>query len=212
VIIPGSPSRGNPEILKARRKWARLEEQVERALEDRGNRDAILARFGWHGISQERVLTEGPAEHYEFLGAYRRMDLALDTFPYNGGTTTAEALWQGVPVLTFDGDRWASRTSRSLLVCAGLDSWVMRTGHSCVKRAIELALAPESPAMLATLRKGMRKCLLRSPVCDTASLCRELERAYLQIAAAQRVRSPRGKAATTQSTFRDRKRCRRSAS
>jgi len=166
-------------------------------LGDPANRNVVLARFARHGISEERLLAEGPAEHYEFLRAYGRMDIALDTFPYNGGTTTMEALWQGVPVLTFNGDRWASRTSRSLLVNAGLDSWVMQTQNSYIKRAIELALAPESSAELRALREGMRNRLLRSPVCDTAALSKELERAYREIAEAKRASSLRDEAPTT---------------
>ena len=70
----------------------------------------VRTLFAKCGIAAERILLEGPSEHYEFLQAYERIDLALDPFPYNGGTTTTEAIWQGVPVITFAGDRWASRT------------------------------------------------------------------------------------------------------
>ena len=89
---------------------------------------------------------DGPAEHFAFLAAYERVDIALDTFPYSGGTTTMEALWQGVPVLTFNGDRWASRTSRSLLLAAGLDAWCLADRDAFVARAIALARSPATPA------------------------------------------------------------------
>lgn len=184
--------------------WARILSAVRRArlllknsfLGDRSNRDAVLARFDQHGITQERVLVEGPTKHYEFLKAYARVDIVLDSFPYNGGTTTAEALWQGVPVLTFRGDRWASRISCSLLVAAGLNDWVLPSCDAYVERAIKLALSPETPRNLTTIRKAMREHLLRSPVCNTSALCREIERHYLDIIRAGRANSHPCAAAT----------------
>ena len=107
------------------------------------------------------------------------MDIGLDTFPYNGGTTTTEALWQGVPVLTFNGDRWASRTSRSLLLAAGLSEWVATDVAEFVSRGVALAQRDDTSAMLAALRAEMREHLRASPVCDTATLCRSLEALYL---------------------------------
>jgi predicted O-linked N-acetylglucosamine transferase (SPINDLY family) len=124
------------------------------------------------------VLLDGPAEHSAFLAAYARVDIALDTIPYSAGTTATEALWQGVPVLTFNGDRWAMRTSRSLLLAAGLDEWCLGDRDGFVARAVELAHAPGTPAMLSALRAGMRDKLRASPACDSAALCRALEGIY----------------------------------
>ena len=135
--------------------------------------DVLRARLGC-----DRVLFEGGDEHYAFLQAYARIDIALDTFPYNGGTTTTEALWQGVPVLTFNGDRWASRTSRSLLLAAWLPEWVSNDRDSYINAAIRLAHAADTPARLAHLRATMRARLQRSAACDTATLCRALEDLY----------------------------------
>ena len=129
--------------------------------------------------------TGRPRRAPRVLRSYDRIDIALDTFPYNGGTTTAEALWQGVPVLTFDGDRWASRTSRSILLAAGLTDWVMADVAQYVQRAVVLANDPETPRMLAALRAGMRDRLRSSAACDTAALCRAMERFYQQIAAGE---------------------------
>jgi predicted O-linked N-acetylglucosamine transferase (SPINDLY family) len=143
------------------------------------NRAALTERFVRHGVAAERLTLQGGAEHFEFLRDYDEMDVALDTFPYNGGTTTTEALWQGVPVLTFNGDRWASRTSRSLLLAAGLPEWVSADEAGCVAAAVGLAHHADTPAMLASLRSGMRERLRASPVCDTEALCRALEALYL---------------------------------
>ncbi len=154
-------------------------------LDDASNRLSLLARFAQHGVAPDRLMLFGGAEHFEFLRGYDEVDIALDTFPYNGGTTTTEALWQGVPVLTFDGDRWASRTSRSLLLAAGLPEWVAADAGAFVRRAIELAHANDTPAMLATLRAGMRERLRHSAACDTAILCRSLEALYKTASIAQ---------------------------
>jgi protein O-GlcNAc transferase len=142
------------------------------------NRAAVLARFARFGVGSERVMLERPAEHFAFLNTYGRIDIALDTFPYNGGTTTMESLWQGVPVLTFNGDRWASRTSRTLVLAAGPEEWDVASREDYVERAIALAISPETPTTLAALRSGMRARLMGSAACDSKSLCRELERYY----------------------------------
>ena len=125
---------------------------------------------------------EGPAEHFAFLAAYERVDIALDPFPYSGGTTTMEALWQGVPVLTFNGDRWASRTSRSLLLAAGLDAWCLADRDAFVRHAIALAVSPTTPSELAAIRAAMRDRLAKTAACDGAALCRGLETLYEEIA------------------------------
>jgi protein O-GlcNAc transferase len=151
-------------------------------MDDPSNQAALYERFARFRVSQEQVVVEGSAEHYEFLKTYNQIDIALDTFPYNGGSTTAEALWQGVPVLAFHGGRWVSRMSRSTLFAAGLGDWAMASLEAYIQRAIALARSPDTPAMLAALRAGMRGHLLASPACDTTALCRELEGHYLSMA------------------------------
>jgi predicted O-linked N-acetylglucosamine transferase (SPINDLY family) len=152
-----------------------------RALDDTSTRSDVLRRFARRGVAPSRIALEGSAEHRAFLRAYARVDVALDPFPYSGGTTTMEALWQGVPVLTYDGDRWASRTSRSLLLAAGLDAWCLPNVASYVERAGALARSPDTPRRLATLRRGLRARLRDSPACDSAGLARSLEALYRKI-------------------------------
>ena len=147
-------------------------------LGEASNRAALLERFGRHGITDERLLLEGGAEHFEFLRTYDRIDVALDTFPYSGGTTTAEALWQGVPTLTFNGDRWASRTSRSLLLAAGLGEFVSADQAGFEAAAMALATAADTPARLCELRAGMRERLRASAACDVETLRHSLEALY----------------------------------
>jgi predicted O-linked N-acetylglucosamine transferase (SPINDLY family) len=147
-------------------------------LEAGGMRDFVRARFESQGIGADRLVLEGPAEHGEFLRTYGQIDVALDPFPYNGGTTTTEALWQGVPVIAIRGDRWAARTSASLELAAGLGEFVAADREGYVALAVELARSAETPARLAELRRNMRDRLRHSAACDTAGLARHLERIY----------------------------------
>jgi predicted O-linked N-acetylglucosamine transferase (SPINDLY family) len=153
------------------------------ALSDASAREHLLGRLAALGVGPERVRLDGRSEHFEFLRAYDQVDVALDTFPYNGGTTTSEALWQGVPVAAFDGDRWASRTSASLLRAAGLQDWVADDRDGYCVAAVRLALDPATPAMLAAMRTEMRARLRASAACDAAGLCSCLERFYETLAA-----------------------------
>lgn len=146
------------------------------------NRRFVQELFAAQGIGPGRLELEGPDEHFAFLDRYRTVDIALDPFPYNGGTTTMEALWQGVPVLTFAGDRWASRISASLLRNAGLAELVAPTLDDHVAMAIDVGRDPGTPARLAALRRTMRDRLRRSSVCDVRAFTRGMERIYERIA------------------------------
>jgi protein O-GlcNAc transferase len=145
------------------------------------NRRFVHELFARFGIGSDRVELEGRAEHIVFLGRYAEVDVALDPFPYNGGTTTMEALWQGVPVLTFSGDRWASRISASLMRSAGLPEFVAPNLDGYVRKAIDLASAHETPARLDELRRTMRDRLRCAPVCNVRAFARDMERVYLRI-------------------------------
>jgi protein O-GlcNAc transferase len=145
------------------------------ALDHVSNRANLLARFAGLSIAADRLTLLGGADHMSFLRTYDSIDVALDAFPYNGGTTTVEALWQGVPVLTIEGDRWVARTSRSILTAAGLSDWVAADLADFVAKANKLA-----NAKLAPMRAVQRSRIAASPACDVTSLCRELEELYLR--------------------------------
>jgi predicted O-linked N-acetylglucosamine transferase (SPINDLY family) len=144
-------------------------------------RDFVRGLFVRFAISPARLDLEGPAEHYTFLERYAGIDLALDTFPYNGGTTTMEALWQGVPVLCFTGDRWASRISASLLREAGLPEFVAPDLESHISQAVALAQDPDTPTHLESVRTSMRERLRSSRVCDVTGFARHMEDFYRAI-------------------------------
>jgi predicted O-linked N-acetylglucosamine transferase (SPINDLY family) len=134
--------------------------------------------FVRNDVSPTQVRIAGPSDHYQFLETYGEIDIALDTFPYNGGTTTTEAIWQGVPVVTFIGDRWVSRTSASILRAGGLGEVVGQSLEDYIALATSLA---KSPDRLVELRRNMRSRLSASPVCDTEGFARNMERLYVQM-------------------------------
>jgi protein O-GlcNAc transferase len=169
--------------------WADILRQAPQAslilknafLGSRANRDFVEEALQRHGVPVERVRLEGPADHYEFLKTYSQIDVALDTFPYNGGTTTTEAIWQGVPVVTFRGDRWASRTSVSILRAAGLGEFIAADVDAYVSLAVRWANSVDGPDDLGKLRREMRSRLRGAPVCDVESFARNMERLYTQM-------------------------------
>ena len=164
--------------------WARILTAVEGArlvlkappLADEGIRNWIVERFAGHGLAPDRLellgFADDPAEH---LGRYGAIDVALDTFPYNGATTTCEALWMGVPVVTFPGDRHAARVGASLLSAAGLDELVATDRDDYVGRAVALA---GDPGCRRDLRATLRGRLAQAPLTDAGRLARTLEDAY----------------------------------
>lgn len=142
------------------------------SLDSLHNRAWVLERFVERGVPTGRIVFGEPGPHETFLGHYQAVDVALDTFPYSGGVTTMEALWQGVPVLTIRGDRWAGRTSRTILHFAELDDWILEDPESLLNRAVEWAEDPKTPGLLTKLRSGLRDRLLAAPVCDTRGAAR----------------------------------------
>jgi predicted O-linked N-acetylglucosamine transferase (SPINDLY family) len=153
------------------------------ALASPGARQFVHGLFERHHISPASVRLIGPSVHYQFLETYGEIDIALDTFPYNGGTTTTEAIWQGVPLVTFLGDRWISRTSASILQAACLGELVGQGIDEYISLAIRLA---NSPDRLLDLRRNMRSRLRGSAVCDTETFARNMERLYTQMCMSSR--------------------------
>jgi predicted O-linked N-acetylglucosamine transferase (SPINDLY family) len=147
-------------------------------LDSAANREFLARRFESRGVARHRITMEGSAAHFDFLAAYGNMDVALDPFPYNGGTTTSEALWQGVPVLTFPGDRWAARQSTSINRAAGLGEFVRRNLEDYIGGAIALAKQSDTSVRLKQLRRTMRDRLVRSQLLDTVTFAKNMERLY----------------------------------
>jgi predicted O-linked N-acetylglucosamine transferase (SPINDLY family) len=140
-----------------------------------GQRARVLAFFAGEGIAGERIEQVGEAPIATYLARYLRADIALDSLPCVGGTTTCDALWMGVPVVTLVGDRPFSRSGASLLRNAELTELITHTPDEYVRAAVDLAT---DRVRLATLRVGLRDRLRASPLLDAAGFARAVEDAY----------------------------------
>lgn len=146
------------------------------ALKDVEVREKITARFAVHEIDSDRIDLHAGSGHGEMLGEYGDIDLALDTFPFNGGMTTMEALWMGVPVLTIEGDTVVSRQTYSALANIGLENELAcATVDDYVKRAIDLA---HNRAYLTNLRSELRERMATSPLRQAEKFSHDLEALY----------------------------------
>ena len=138
--------------------------------------DRLLDSLDRAGIEAARVELRGwIGDRRHHLELYNEIDIALDTFPYNGTTTTCEALWMGVPVITRAGEVHMSRVGASLLHCAGLDQFVAHDAAAYVRLAGELA---RDAAARAALRAELRTRLRASPLLDHAGFTQKLEAQY----------------------------------
>jgi predicted O-linked N-acetylglucosamine transferase (SPINDLY family) len=131
--------------------------------------------FAAHGIAGARIDFIGRKPRDEYLQLHQAIDIGLDPFPYNGGVTTCDALWMGVPVVTLAGRRYVSRQGVSLLSNVGLSGWIAETPEAYVEIATRWA---RDPTGLGRVRSGLREVLRASPLCDGQQLTRHLERAY----------------------------------
>ncbi len=166
--------------------WARVLARVPSArlllkwstLSDAHVRDSVLRRFAQHGISAERILMEGPSPRAEYLAAYGRVDIALDPFPFSGGTTSFEGVWMGVPMVTLKGDRIIARQGECILNNIGLADWIAQTEDDYVELAVQKAQHIDA---LAELRAQLRGRIEASPLCDAPLFAAHLESAFTEM-------------------------------
>ncbi len=137
-------------------------------------RDRLLDKLHALGIDASRIELHGYLKRELFQAMHRTVDIALDSFPYNGGTTTCESLWMGVPVLAIAGDSTSGRTAISLLSAALLTDWLIPDRAAYVRTALERAGDPEA---LSQRRMHMRRHLRASPLMDGAAFAKDFEAA-----------------------------------
>jgi predicted O-linked N-acetylglucosamine transferase (SPINDLY family) len=170
-----NPAKYSPQLLDA---WGRILQALPTSqlllkfggLDQAGVRSRLYGEFHQRGVDPSRVLLEPMSPHFEALNAYNRVDLALDTQPYSGGLTTCEALWMGVPVVTFPGLTFAGRHSTSHLYNAGYPQFVASNWSGYVELAVRWGSDWQA---LATVRGTMRKQVQRSALCDREQFARE---------------------------------------
>jgi len=141
-------------------------------------RASLIERFAAQGIDSRRLIIHGRLPAPQFAELHQQIDIVLDPFPYNGGTTTCDALWLGVPVVALAGQEFVSRMGYALLKNIGLPELAAASRQDYVKIAVSLAGDPER---LKTLRTGMRERLAASPLRDEAGFTRNLETAYREM-------------------------------
>jgi protein O-GlcNAc transferase len=129
-------------------------------------------------VNPDRIELVGTTPRARYLEQYNRIDIALDPWPYNGHTTTLDALWMGVPVVGLQGSVHASRETSCVLTLLGLADWIAQSTEQYVDTAVRKAA---DPAALNELRVTLRERMLASPLCDARGLTRRIEAAYRQM-------------------------------
>jgi len=147
-------------------------------LSEKLTQHAIYERFAFLGIDGSRLILEEASPRSEYLAAYQRVDIALDPFPFTGGTTTVEALWMGVPVITLSGEHLVARQGVGILSSVGMQDWIAQTPEGYVALAVKHA---HSLQALSMLRQGLRSSVMSSPLFDAPRFARHFSAALIDI-------------------------------
>lgn len=161
---------------------ARFRVQRKRLEPGTAEREALLQRMRNAGLDPARVDCLGEVPRPEYLAAYGEVDLVLDTFPYPGGTTTAEALWMGVPTLTLASPGMLGRQGQQIMNAAGLPQWVCHDEGQYVQQACQWAALQARPS-LAALRSTLRQGVSNSPLFDAEAFASDWYQAVHSLAA-----------------------------
>ncbi len=166
--------KAGPRVLEA---WVKILTRVARSRlllysPPSARRDHVKSFFVERGIAPQRIEFVGKESIEAHLRTIGRVDIALDPFPYNGGTTTLNSLWMGVPVITFAGQRSISRAGYALLTAAGFDEFIAKDIDGYIDLACETA---SDLGKLSEIRASLRPRMARSPLCDAQAVTRGLE-------------------------------------
>jgi predicted O-linked N-acetylglucosamine transferase (SPINDLY family) len=168
-----------PEVLQL---WARLLDALPEArlilkwhtLAEPGARARYRRLIEAHALDAARVELRAGSPHRAMLAEYGDVDIALDPFPYSGGVTSLEALWQGVPIVTLPGTRPVSRQTLGFLRSLGRAEWVASDPDDYVRISVGLA---SNPRALAAIRSAQRARMAASTLCDAPRFARHFEAA-----------------------------------
>ena len=170
----GNLSKMNDKVVK---RWAMILQRVpdsrlflkSKQLGDASVIANVRSLFAEYGISIDRLILEGLSSRKTYFESYNRIDMVLDTFPYPGGTTSVDALWMGVPVLTLRGNRFLSHLGESIAINAGQSNWIAQDQDDYVNKAVAFASDLHG---LATTRKTLRNQVLQTPLFDNKRFAR----------------------------------------
>lgn len=141
-------------------------------------REVFIKRFEAVGISNDRIAVSGWLPSPADLELYNQVDIALDTSPYGGTTTTCQSLLMGVPVISLIGEHHMSRVGLSILTNLGLEFFAAPTPEQYVSKAVALA---SNPSALGKIRAAMRARMAASPLCNSTKFAEKMENAYRQM-------------------------------
>jgi len=167
--------------------WSQILQKIPRArlmikarqLDDTDVQKELLDKFITCEIDAPRIMICPPTDTTrDHLACYHQVDIALDPFPYNGTTTTCEALYMGVPVITLQGDRHSGRVGMTILTKVGLTDLIASTEDEYIKAAIQMARSLDARARL---RSELRSRILTSDLCNSEQFANHLEKEYLHI-------------------------------
>ena len=143
------------------------------------NASQYLSFFKQEGITEDRITLLGhmPSMH-DHLELYNTIDICLDPFPFNGATTTCEALWMGVPVVALLGDRHVGRVGASILTNVGLTDFIAQDIDGYIQLAVDMA---SNTNYLEEIRRDLRERMQKAPLCDGRSFASDVESAYQEM-------------------------------
>ena len=148
-----------------------------------GNSNGIPKRYV--DLFKEQGITSNRLKLYSFipdmdlhLALYNKIDIGLDPFPFNGATTTCEALWMGVPIITLEGKRHAGRVGASILTSIGLNNFIAKNKKEYIDLAVELA---EDGHYLKSLRSQLRQRMVTSSLCNNKLFASKFEKVLQDI-------------------------------
>lgn len=178
-----NPTKLNPSVAKL---WTQVLEKVPnsklllkaRHFSEEEGKEPIIALFKKEGLNTNRLIFEGPSHLSGYLEAHNQVDICLDTFPHNGGTTTHDALLMGVPVLGLAGNRYVGRMGISIMHNLGHPEWIAQKENGLVEKAVDMAADLEK---LAKTRIGLREKFLLSSLCDGKIFSKQMESLLLKI-------------------------------
>ena len=173
----------NNEVVKL---WAKVLDAVPdsrlflkaKQFNNKLGRESIIRQFIAQGIDSKRISLEESENRQKYFAAYNQIDISLDPFPFNGGTTSVESLWMGVPLITLAGNSLISRQGVGVLTIAGLPDWIADDKESYLAKAISFASELDK---LAGLRASLRSQILASPLFDAARFARNFENALFEM-------------------------------